>query len=185
MDKRRERTLDKIRKSFEKLIIESNYDTVTVKEITAEAGINRKTFYIHFECIEDLFQDLEDRTENLLIGILEEKNFFDKDFSLKEFLNAFMQLISSNERLYEKLLTDDRYRFVFRTLKNKVKEKIISTFLKDKDAVETEIISEFIFAGLMKVFRVWRANPDGISEEKLYSVTYSVIKYGIADIKAN
>lgn len=183
MDKRSERTLIKIRESFEKLLLESKDYGITVKEITAEAGINRKTFYIHFECIEDLYRDLEERIEKELIDILESENFFDKNFSLKEFLNALLELVHTNPPLYDKLLTDDNYKFVFRKLKDKIKEKIVSSFLKENDRVETDLKIEFVFAGLMKVFRVWRAEWKEASVEKVYEITYSIVKRGISDIE--
>jgi AcrR family transcriptional regulator len=49
-DPRTERTLDALQAAFMALMREKNgFNTITVADITARAGINRATFYAHFE----------------------------------------------------------------------------------------------------------------------------------------
>ena len=113
-DKRSVKTVNAIRCAFEQMLIEQNSVIFTIKEITAKANINRKTFYLHFSCIEDLYKDLEDRIEQKWLEILNDKGFFTEKFSLKIFLDSLADLYNLNCPLYEKLLTCDNYKFVFR-----------------------------------------------------------------------
>lgn len=56
-DLRVARTRESIRKAFDELILEKDADRITVKELTERAGIHRKTFYLHFDTIEALYDD--------------------------------------------------------------------------------------------------------------------------------
>jgi len=52
------RTRNAIVAAFEELVLVEELDRITVKGITDRAGINRKTFYLHFETIEALYNDI-------------------------------------------------------------------------------------------------------------------------------
>lgn len=183
MDKRTERTIERIGKAFIELIIESEDAGFTIKEVAGKADINRKTFYLHFNCIEDLYNELEKKTEKKLIEILEEKGFFEENFSLRILLDGLMELIEVNPALYEKLLVDDKYKFVFRNLKERIKKNIVSRYVKDIESLETEMQMEYVFSGLIKLFRVWTKRKDEMSKEKMYETAYKIIKFGVKDMK--
>ena len=80
MDKRTIRTVNAIRETFIDMIIEKEDVLFSIKEITDRADINRKTFYLHFQCIEDLYADLEALTEKKLLEILDSKDFFQSNW---------------------------------------------------------------------------------------------------------
>lgn len=48
-----------IREALDKLLAKSTLEQITIKEICAEAGINRATFYRNYEDIYDLFGSIE------------------------------------------------------------------------------------------------------------------------------
>ncbi len=183
-DKRTERTLSLIRTAFSELIIEQNEAKFTVQEITARAGINRKTFYLHFESIEDLYYDLEVRSEEKFQKILSKNGFFIDSFSLKIFLNSLQELIDSYPALYEKILIEDNYRFLFRNIKDKIKENILSKILTEgENAFKIELAVEFVFSGLIKMFRVWHKQKEKLPKEEMIKFTHTLIKDGIKQIK--
>ena len=183
-DKRTERTLALIRSSFVELLIEQNEAKFTVQELTARAGINRKTFYLHFQSIEDLYYDLELRAEEKLQKILLKNKFFENPFSLKIFLNSLQELIDSNPKLYEKLLIEENYRFLFRNIKNKIKENILSKVLEYREnPFKMEMLVEFVFSGLMKMFRVWHQRREEMSKEEMIEFAHKLIKEGIKEFK--
>ena len=51
------RTRKAIKAAFEELVVEVGLDKITITSLTERAGINRKTFYLHYETIEDLFDE--------------------------------------------------------------------------------------------------------------------------------
>lgn len=57
-DRRAIRTRAAITSAFLRLLETTPYHKVTISAVAREAGINRKTFYLHFESIEELLQSL-------------------------------------------------------------------------------------------------------------------------------
>ena len=57
-DLRVARTRAALRSAFEELIAETTLDKITVKALTERAGVNRKTFYLHYETIEAFYDDI-------------------------------------------------------------------------------------------------------------------------------
>ncbi len=54
-DQRFQKTQQRILDAFKQMIIEQNLDAINVKTLTEKAGIHRKTFYLHFQDIEELY----------------------------------------------------------------------------------------------------------------------------------
>lgn len=52
------RTRNALREAFGALIAETTLDKITVKALTDRAGINRKTFYLHYETIEVFYDSI-------------------------------------------------------------------------------------------------------------------------------
>ena len=67
-DPRAVRTRGAIKRAFNELVMESNAPRVTVKDLAERAGINRKTFYLHYETLDQLYDDVVNdiRTEFFL-----------------------------------------------------------------------------------------------------------------------
>ena len=57
-DRRVSRTLKKIREAYLELAKEKNPAKITVSELAAAAGINRKTFYMYYSGTEELLRKL-------------------------------------------------------------------------------------------------------------------------------
>lgn len=62
MDKRIEKTYIKIREGLLSLLAEKDIDDITVAELSREAAIDRKTFYLHYKTIDAAVEALCDYT---------------------------------------------------------------------------------------------------------------------------
>ena len=59
VDLRIQRTKDSIRKTFEEMICEMDYEQISIKELAQRARINRKTFYLHYNTLDDLLREIQ------------------------------------------------------------------------------------------------------------------------------
>ena len=48
-----------VRKIFREMMAETDYSHITIKELTARAQINRKTFYLHYPSLDHLLASLQ------------------------------------------------------------------------------------------------------------------------------
>ncbi len=58
MDKRVERSYDKIQHAYSRLIMHKDYDDITVNDICNEANVKRPTFYNHFNDKDDFLRKI-------------------------------------------------------------------------------------------------------------------------------
>lgn len=94
------KTIEGIKSSFEKLICEKPYDSITVKELCDRARINKKTFYHYYETLDDLLREMQ---QELSAGFIDRIGDYhlpeDMDKVNKEF---FLYSIEQGEA-YEKI----------------------------------------------------------------------------------
>ena len=66
-DLRIRRTKESIRKAFNEMICEMDYEQISIKELTGRANINRKTFYLHYDSLDDLLRELQNELAQAFI----------------------------------------------------------------------------------------------------------------------
>lgn len=58
-DLRVRRTLNAIRQAFVEMLLEMPYDKITITELSNRANINKKTFYRHYETLDELLEEVQ------------------------------------------------------------------------------------------------------------------------------
>ena len=79
IDKRVEKTRNSIITTFKEMIIEKDFKEITIKELAERANINRKTFYLHYESMEEILFDLSIDLSDQIFESLNERGFFNPD----------------------------------------------------------------------------------------------------------
>lgn len=69
-DRRVQRTKTALRQAYRKIARQYPYHDITVKQLTDEANINRKTFYLHYDSIDDLAYSFADEIADKLLKLL-------------------------------------------------------------------------------------------------------------------
>ena len=86
MDKREEKTINKIHSSFVNLINQKDYDSITIQDILDDSNISRSTFYSHYKTKDDLLLHVSNHIfEHVFSKTLEEEKTH--DFSKDTFFN--------------------------------------------------------------------------------------------------
>lgn len=94
------------------LLNKKEYEFITIKEICAKAGVNRSTFYLHYETKEDLLEEcLENTNKNFLTYFDNANNdFVDKittcpkeDLILitHDYLSPYLKFIKENKIIHQ------------------------------------------------------------------------------------
>lgn len=183
-DKRVERTRSAILKAFKEMIVEKDFNDITIKELAIRAGINRKTFYLHYESMDEILFDLSLELSDKIVAGLVKRDFF-KHSSDEEQLNilidAISETINSDYTLASKLITNDTYHFFSREIKNLVKEYIISKISpkSDLDSRHLSLIGDFVASGIAKVFKEWFIKPGDLSLNDIAILISNIVYNGI------
>lgn len=142
-------------KALIELLERKDFEYITVKEICEKAGVNRSTFYLHYETISDL---LEETTEYIMNDFLSR---FDRSPEI------FINQIESAE-LNELILINDIFLEPYLSFILEHKSVFTAAFrnpLCMKSAMHFSNIKKFILKPILKRFNI----PD---DEQKYWISY-------------
>lgn len=181
-DKRTERTRKAIAKAFTELIIEKDFNDITVTELASRADINRKTFYSHYECIEDVLDELQVEIAERIVEIYSSKNC--GRFDIQAFSETLKAILDENYLLYRRLIVANSYRFFSRNIKDLLKDSFVSKMTESSGISKEEmnLVAEYCVTGLAKIYKVWFENPAGISEERVTELACALILNGLGAV---
>ena len=171
-----------------KLLDEKDYEYITVKEICNKAGVNRSTFYLHYESIDDL---LNETIEYLTKKMINYFNIEPKDFINGLEISNKEDLILINDkylRPYLEFIKDNRKIFVYAfknpkvmNVKNKYYnlEKYIINPILDKFDIPTEkrkYMLSFYLNGIMGIIMEWIINDCKDSIDDIINIILECIR---------
>ena len=145
------------------LLEKKEFEYITVKEICEKAGVNRSTFYLHYETIGDLLDECvaykhdecTRRYAEHLTGIkerLQSENLEDLIFISPEYRKPYLEFVKDNKCLFKVVLSQPAVfnaEETFKKLFTEIFSPILDRFrLPEQD--KSYIIS-FYIAGIMAV----------------------------------
>lgn len=188
---KKDRRIGKTQKSIHDAIInligEKDISQITVKELAERANINRKTFYMHYTSIEDIFDKIENEFIEKFLLILDKYDFFQAKFDEYSFFTSLNDLINEDFDFYQKLICANSYHLFFIKVKKILKDTIIERFHK-KSSINKEVSSlyaEFVSSGIMSMYIEWFNVNSNLSLEDLAKAANNVALNGLNSIIVN
>ena len=126
MDKRILKTRKSICDALLKLIETKSSNKITVTEIASLAQIERKTFYLHYNSIDDVYKDIE---KSISKELEEEANKYinKSEHKIEDIFKNLNLVINNNFNFFKSVCKNDSYYFLvrsFETLLSKIILKI-------------------------------------------------------------
>ncbi len=115
-DLRTKRTHKAIRAALESMILTKEFNGITVKELAEIAGINRKTFYLHYDSLDDLFCELEDE----IVDEFAQSRHVRATESKESVTRDFFRVLFHQPELHKRLICSPSYFPVFRRVQTKL-----------------------------------------------------------------
>ena len=109
-DLRVKRTLRSIRSAFYQLVMEKDYDDISITDLTNLAEINRKTFYLHYSSLDDLANEIK---EEIVSDILEKIRKDAENLDVAGCLHRFYHYLEECDGVKQKLLCDPHYHVFY------------------------------------------------------------------------
>ena len=179
-DPRSAATKEKIINAYIQLLSETKPEYISALEICEIANIHRRTFYRHYESINDIEIDIEKTVLKTFSDILENTPLDDFINGRKTFLKTVSETIRNDLSFYTKvLLVNRRVGFIEKidaTIRNKLKETLSEkTELSDD---EIDYVFTFAVAGRIAVYRKWIVSGFKQSEDTISSILEKVSSKG-------
>lgn len=176
-DLRVKRTIESIKRAFEELICEKDYEKITVKELCDRATINKKTFYNYYPTLDDLLAEMQRQLSAKYIERV-------KDFKLPEELDKVNRefFIYSEEQglAYEKITCSGSYSAIRQKM---IDEVVNSTWGRSQRFMELDpglrrILLDYINTVSVGNYRQWVADGKKIPLEKMIDISNRLICSG-------
>lgn len=170
------------------LLEKKEFAYITVKEICAEAGVNRSTFYLHYETIGDLLNESITRlNEHFLACMQPEAGLFMASLSERpveelflitpDYLNPYLCYIRTHKRLFKTALKNAstlQMEASYRALFQHVFTPILDRYHVPES--QRHYLMAFYIHGLMAIITEWLKGDCTDSIESVSSLMQQCVK---------
>ena len=166
------------------LIEKKDIEYITITEITKKAGVNRSTFYLHYETIYDL---LDETIENLNKKFITSFNL-QKPLDLRNKKNAFLitnnflvpylEFCKENKHVLKLIYSKPQLfnaKKIFQAMYNNIFYPAVSQFVEDER--EKVYVLEFFTQGIVAIIHKWIALDCNMEINNLITLIYKCIDY--------
>ncbi len=174
-DLRVKRTLRSIRTAFMELLQTEDFSKISITELTRLAGINRKTFYLHYKSLSELADELEAEMTSELMDAFQEQ----QDNSVADIhtcISVFYHFLDEGTPVQQKLLFDPEYAFFYTKFVNDILNtpyfQNFYLYSKHPSLVKAYCVS------LTSMYRTWINDGKQIPLEELIEYVSELFQYG-------
>lgn len=178
-----EQTKQLIKDVFIELYVNRSIDSIGIKEITDKAGLNRGTFYIHYQDIYDLLDEIEDEIIeglNKQFSKLKDFSFQSNDLNvLRGILIQALEYVRERSRYFKALLGANGSPSFLKKLKKVAKLSFLDKLKAESRIGEfNEYLIEYIVSANVGVIVYWLETGMKISAEELTNLMSKILLRG-------
>lgn len=184
-DRRVVRTRKAIRQAFLTLMQETEYQKITITGIAREADIDRKTFYLHYQSVEDLANEIvQDEADRIVRTCLDSLEGSDGSENVVDLFKRLSLGLAPDLKSMKLIASHTPYELVLKKL-----ESSLTASLIEQDALGLKKLGPYLdfcvayfSAGLVAVIRRWILDESEIPLEDIAQVTHSLVHSGLDGI---
>jgi AcrR family transcriptional regulator len=175
-------TAKKMNDALISLLEKKDYEFITIKDICSEAHVNRSTFYLHYDNINDLLEEVISNTSDAFYDIFKTKvNLFstnkeDLMFIKDDYLLPYLEFIKTHKKIY-KLIKNNMHLFKADLYKESsyinVIDKIFDKFEIKKEY--KEYVFKFYVGGFESIISKWCENDCNLEVNELANLIKGLI----------
>lgn len=157
VDRRVQKTNQSLQLAFKKLAKTTRYRDITVKQLTKTAQINRKTFYLHYDSIDDFSAMIADEISEKILQLILEKPLRE-GLSVPGFIfDKVFDFFSQSREFYTFMITSADYSFIGQQVETMVSRGLADAILKEFDLCKLDayVCASFLIRNTLMLFRIY------------------------------
>ena len=171
------------------LLEKKDYSFITVKEICEKAGVNRSTFYLHYETMNDLLSEtieyvgkkIHKKFNNKVLDKQTIKNSKLEDLFLitPEYLLPYLEFLKENKAIYKIAYSQPnvlKEQYIVSHLFKNIFEPILDRFLVPKE--EHRYMMSFYLNGMSAVMIEWIRNDCKEENQTILNILTKCLNLG-------
>lgn len=177
-DLRIQKTKEAIRKAFKEMICEMDYEQISVKELTQRAKINRKTFYLHYNTLDDLLLEIQNE---LAQNFIRRTQGLERPRDMDKITREFFLCSEDLGKLGERITCSGNYKYISRKITNDIMNqtwKIGSQSSAENPYIQN-IIMTYVAQSTLEIYKQWVADGKKIPLENIIKIATQLICNGV------
>ncbi len=166
--------------AFLEILSKKDFEYITVKEICEKAGVNRSTFYLHYETIDDLVYECNEyiiskftksSSERLNQKDIESLPTSELHFITPKYLMPWLDFICKNKKLFKTYINkfstltgEKNNKLLFQNVLNPILERF------NVDEVTRAYMLKFYVEGVMAIVKFWVENDCREDKERICDI---------------
>ena len=170
------------------LLEKKDLEYITVKEICHQAGVNRSTFYLHYESIAELLDETMEminqrflsyfpQEEEAVLGDMEHRELNDLVFVTQEYLLPYLRFIQDNRKVYRAAFRNPssmQANARYGVLKQRILDPILERF--EIPAARRPYYIAYYVEGIAAIVKEWLRHDCGDSVEMIAAIIESCVR---------
>lgn len=175
------------------LLDKKEYEFITVKEICQKAGVNRSTFYLHYEGVDDLFRETVEMINERFFQTFNNKKLDVQGSSTAdcflitpEFLTPYLNFILQNKRVFRLLYTKPKL-FGSENTFNRMYAELFAPILRKFGTSEQNMpyVFGYYAGGITSVVKCWAENDCDKPVDELVALITALLPRSLAEGKVD
>lgn len=176
LDPRIVRTKEAIQTVFKRMVCELPYEKITVKAITEAARINRNTFYLHYNCVDDVLAEIQAKHSSEYSAIV---SGFDQLKDTDKLVRSFFEYMEAQDEFFKRVTCDSRFDYIRERMQNRVtKQAAESRPLKGIEQSVRNILLTFNNC-IVLLYRQWVSDGRKIPMEEMIEFATTLLGKGM------
>ena len=186
-DLRVQRTKKILKDTFNEMIVTTDFEKITIKDLCDKAMINRRTFYLHYSSIEDILEDFISDYTHEYYDLIKDFNPIEE---VDELVKSYFTYSEEKGMMFERINTSPNFEYIRLRMIQKVEDYALSDnnfhMLKKFDEISQNLIHSFINWSCVGLYREWVKNGRRLPMEEAIKLSANLIKNGLkATVKEN
>ena len=182
-DRRIEKTIKATETAYFELLSEKKNDRITITELADRANIDRKTFYLHYNSVDDVIDRHSRATVARIMAELDNKGFFNDVLDVSVFFETVLAVREEELQEFEVLQDPEITALAWRHAENNLKDMLsdIAYRFFDEPDPEMELSIKFYTAGIMSIFVSYIRQEIDIDPHELVRILSDLTENGISN----
>lgn len=169
-DRRVTRTKAALTAALFELLGEKDFSKISITELTRRADVDRKTFYLHYQTIDEILEEFYEESLHTLREAIDRESIFRAEgIDMVAFFRVLCELANRDMALFRRLAQGGGYTYYMERVRALLREGIENFYRRQgaHSEAELQLLGEFYAAAIMRVYLIWLKGEVDMDEAHL------------------
>ncbi len=184
MDKRVEKTREAIAGAYFALQEEKAGNRITISDIARKANIDRKTFYLHYDTVEDIVKDYALKKVKKVMAEVRIEKSSRHPFRMDQLFEVLNRTVTENLGFFKFVLNHYEYNYFFEWTKKMFCDLLMEQYRSSCDfsELELQIYTEYYISAILSAYALWLKQKAPCPIEELAGYVKKATFGGLDDV---